>query len=947
MATPVWMMLSTLLLLLAASDNAAVLAGQPECTIIKDYGCFVDTLKPRTLPQKADNAYSYKECAANCFSLGFTGTAGAEGGEECWCSNESGPVGGSAPQSECDKTCRDDSTQECGGLSRLSQFSFKCTSGQKFYSCSGGKCVEDPQGPWSHPNCNGQCKAPPPPPTTTTTATPYTTPHPRTTAQPLTCEIVNDYGCFVDTLKPRTLPQKADNAYSYKECAANCFSLGFTGTAGAEGGEECWCSNESGPFSFKCTSGQKFYSCSGGKCVEDPQGPWSHPNCNGQCKAPPPPPTTTTTATPYTTPHPRTTAQPLTCEIVNDYGCFVDTLKPRTLPQKADNAYSYQECAANCYVLGYIGTAGIENGEECWCSSESSSVGDIAPQCRKCVEDPQGPWSDPNCNGACTVPTPFPPPITTTTTSTTPHTTTTVPTNTTTTTTTSTTATTTAPHTPTHAPTPQSLTCEIVNDYGCYVDTLKPRTLPYKTDNAYSLKECAARCYELGHIGTAGVENGEECWCSDASGPVGATAPKSKCDKTCWDDNTQKCGGLSRLSEFSFKCTSGQQFYSCAGGKCVEDPQGPWSDSNCGGACTAPPSPPSPPGPSPPAPPGPSPPSTTPEPLTCKIVNDYGCHVDTKTPRTLPQKAGFASSHQECAANCYRLGFTGTAGVEKGEHCWCSDEFGPVGAAAATSECDRRCQDRPSSQRCGGNSRLSEFAFQCTPGRKFYSCAASYCVEDPHGPWSDPDCGGACKAPSPTPPPPPTTTTTPVPTTPSPPSPSMHCTILMDFGCFKETFTPRTLPHYAGPVKSTVECASACFDLKFNGTAGVENGTQCWCSDTYAPLGPPLPSASCSKRCKGDRAHHCGGPASINEFAFKCSSKQFHYSCSLGRCVADPTGPFITSDCNGKCNAAVAAAPLRSQPRFTCRGRQCVEDADGEYASFNCDHACDPTFLET
>jgi hypothetical protein len=90
----------------------------------------VDTVTPRTLPNQVDNANSYvsptedsiwpicsspcraqcplpgyhgflslsswEECATNCYNNGFTGTAGTENGEECWCSNDTGGVGSSA-----------------------------------------------------------------------------------------------------------------------------------------------------------------------------------------------------------------------------------------------------------------------------------------------------------------------------------------------------------------------------------------------------------------------------------------------------------------------------------------------------------------------------------------------------------------------------------------------------------------------------------------------------------------------------------------------------------------------------------------------------------------------------------------------------------------------------------------------------------------------------------
>eukprot|EP00055_Hartaetosiga_balthica_P003351 m.7462 g.7462 ORF g.7462 m.7462 type:complete len:259 (+) comp2810_c0_seq1:66-842(+) len=168
--------LATVVLALAITATFVV-AADPNCQIINEYGCYVDTLQPRTLPQKADNANSWTECAANCYNIGFTGTAGTENGEECWCSNNNGAVGApSSNPSECNKPCPDDPSRNCGGESLLNEFSFQCQSSQKYYNCDQGLCVEDPNGPWTDPNCAGTCTGPsppsPPPPSTSTEAPP-------------------------------------------------------------------------------------------------------------------------------------------------------------------------------------------------------------------------------------------------------------------------------------------------------------------------------------------------------------------------------------------------------------------------------------------------------------------------------------------------------------------------------------------------------------------------------------------------------------------------------------------------------------------------------------------------------------------------------------------------------------------------------------------------------
>merc|ERR1719235_745518 len=48
----------------------------------------------------------------------------------------------------------------------------------------------------------------------------------------------------------------------------------------------------------------------------------------------------------------------VTCKIVNEYGCFVDDLTPRTLPQKANNAGRCLVLSSKC---GYKSAAGTNS----------------------------------------------------------------------------------------------------------------------------------------------------------------------------------------------------------------------------------------------------------------------------------------------------------------------------------------------------------------------------------------------------------------------------------------------------------------------------------------------------------------------------------------------------------------------------------------------------------
>ncbi|EDQ91599.1 uncharacterized protein MONBRDRAFT_36255 [Monosiga brevicollis MX1] len=107
------------------------------------------------------------------------------------------------------------------------------------------------------------------------------------------------------------------------------------------------------------------------------------------------------------------------------------------------------------------------------------------------------------------------------------------------------------------------------------------RTLDTKAGVANSQVECAAACYAIGSKFVAGIENGNECWCSMATqaGAIGNSADPSMlhdsfpcflqfcarscslacsqtgaCDKPCADAPTEKCGGFFALTEFAFAC---------------------------------------------------------------------------------------------------------------------------------------------------------------------------------------------------------------------------------------------------------------------------------------------------------------------------------------------------------------------------------------------------------
>lgn len=99
-----------------------------------------------------------------------------------------------------------------------------------------------------------------------------------------------------------------------------------------------------------------------------------------------------------------------------------------------------------------------------------------------------------------------------------------------------------------------------VNDYaplGCYFDNSpvgKALSYPQDAVNGDSLttEKCLAACKKQGYP-FAGTEYSGECWCGNVLGNQTYSVPDSDCNMPCKGDNTQTCGGPSRLSLYVAK----------------------------------------------------------------------------------------------------------------------------------------------------------------------------------------------------------------------------------------------------------------------------------------------------------------------------------------------------------------------------------------------------------
>ena len=91
-------------------------------------GCFTD-LEPDRNTRSLANwgvGQSSSDCANSCFSAGYS-IAGTEYGTQCFCGNTITSTT-KENDSDCNQTCKGDSTQTCGGASRLSVYAKSGTS---------------------------------------------------------------------------------------------------------------------------------------------------------------------------------------------------------------------------------------------------------------------------------------------------------------------------------------------------------------------------------------------------------------------------------------------------------------------------------------------------------------------------------------------------------------------------------------------------------------------------------------------------------------------------------------------------------------------------------------------------------------------------------------------------------------------------------------------------
>ncbi|EJT99037.1 WSC-domain-containing protein [Dacryopinax primogenitus] len=141
---------------------------------------------------------------------------------------------------------------------------------------------------------------------------------------------------------------------------------------------------------------------------------------------------------------------------------------------------------------------------------------------------------------------------------------------------------------------------------------------------------CQSYCLSNG-FNFAGVEDGNECWCSNSIQNGASAASSSDCSTQCQGNANEKCGGGWRINIYQYI-----------------PPNGPrWSS--------------------------------------------VGCYVDANN-RALPNYAESSSSMttEVCQSFCGNAGYS-YAGTEDGNECWCANSIQNGATQASSADCSTPC----------------------------------------------------------------------------------------------------------------------------------------------------------------------------------------------------------------------------------------------------------------
>ncbi|PFH62596.1 hypothetical protein XA68_12848 [Ophiocordyceps unilateralis] len=203
-------------------------------------GCYTEGNPDRALPNGVNtNKRTVAACVNACKAATFS-IAGVEYGGECWCGNAMGRGSVPAPAADCVMTCNDNSTEYCGGPSRLNIYRLGAPS-----SSSSSSSFSSSAGVGTPSNAASSSRSSSFIPASTTASSSFPTPTPTGPAIKKAVGRYSFQGCWTEATNGRALSGNsyADDRMTLEFCAAFCNGFRYFAT---EYGRECFCGNSLG-----------------------------------------------------------------------------------------------------------------------------------------------------------------------------------------------------------------------------------------------------------------------------------------------------------------------------------------------------------------------------------------------------------------------------------------------------------------------------------------------------------------------------------------------------------------------------------------------------------------------------------------------------------------------------------------------------------------------------
>ncbi|EMT63145.1 WSC domain-containing protein 2 [Fusarium odoratissimum] len=354
-------------------------------------GCYTEATNARALPNgRGNNPPTVANCVQACSNENFV-YAGVEYGGECYCGNSFSDGSVPAPITDCGMTCNGNSSEYCGGPSRLNVYELNAVYSSSLPTSMGAfvaSAVATSRSTsvasssttssttsssilttWSTSSTTSRASS-----TTTTssststtsssttsrasstttsiTSTTSTTIKPTATG-PSISDTVGTWafqGCWTEGFLIRALNSKAtaSDDMTLENCANFCSGFTYFGT---ENSRECYCGNQ---LNFGSIQALNQKDCSA-TCAGD-----KTDYCGGTLRLQLYKAGAKTTTTPSVDQGNKN---------FTSYSCVSEPFLGRLLPQLVmsdGNSMTIDTCLEKCWMYKY---AGVENGRECWCGN--------------------------------------------------------------------------------------------------------------------------------------------------------------------------------------------------------------------------------------------------------------------------------------------------------------------------------------------------------------------------------------------------------------------------------------------------------------------------------------------------------------------------------------------------------------------------------------------------